>query len=43
MFVEFLVVTDSNTQVVSECGSPLLPSCIIGIETERFHVAFSQC
>ena len=25
MFVEFLVVTDSNTQVVSECGSRYIP------------------
>ena len=29
MFVEFLVVTDSNTQVVSECGSRHIPVSLL--------------
>ena len=29
MFVEFLVVTDSNTQVVSECGSRSFPVALL--------------
>ena len=36
MFVEFLVVTDSNTQVVSECGSRYNPVSLLESKLSDF-------
>ena len=36
MFVEFLVVTDSNTQVVSECGSRYSPVSLLESKLSDF-------
>ena len=36
MFVEFLVVTDSNTQVVSECGSRYFPVALLESKLSDF-------